>query len=325
MTVEAERPSIGFAVAAWVPAFGVLGTALGTLLQLTGQVESVGVVAFRVAGLGLLLGGIAGWFDQRTALTRPPLADGRHQLRHHGDAWVVVAPLVLAGFGFLSLVVLATVQSTSPLLGGGFFAAALLAFGFTRPVWTRMRLARAAEAQSLGNREQARLAWKSLVRNPLCTKPGRVQAHLNLGLAELINGQLATAEHHYSRVSHGHAAPFAQTGTALVRVLKGDYAGAEAAIGAASSATRAVQGEVDGVRLLLTLRRDGHDAAIELAERLRSPASGSLFLGVLAASYRAASRAEDAADVLTAEVEQAVASSGLDHVISELKTLKLDW
>ena len=265
MTTEAERPSIGFAIAAWVPAFGVLGTALGTLLQLTGQAESVGVVAVRVAGLGLLMGAVAGWFDQRKALTRPPLADGRHQLRHHGDAWVVVTPLILAGFGFLSLVVLATVQSTSPMLGGGFFAAAVLAFGFTRPVWTRMRLARAAEAQSLGNREQARLAWKSLVKNPLCTKPGRVQAHLNLGLAELVNGQLAAAEHHYAQVSRGHAAPFAQTGTALVRVLKGDYSGAESAIGAASSATRAVQGEVDGVRLLLTLRRDGHDAAIELS------------------------------------------------------------
>jgi hypothetical protein len=253
------------------------------------------------------------------------LADGRHQLRHHGDAWVVVIPLILAGLGFLSLVVLATVQSTSPLLGGGFLAAALLAFGFTRPVWTRMRLARAAEAQSLGNREKARKAWKSLVKNPLCTRPGRVQAHLNLGLAELINGDLATAEHHYAQVSRGHAAPFAQTGTALVRVLKADYSGAEAAIGAASSATRAVQGEVDGVRLLLTLRRDGTASAIELGERLRNPASGSLFLGVLAAAYRAASRAQDADDVLTDEVEQAVVSSGLDHVIPELKTLPVDW
>ncbi|MFT6142295.1 MAG: hypothetical protein ACJATT_000395 [Myxococcota bacterium] len=322
---EAERPSIGFAIAGWVPAFGVLGTALGTLLQLTGRVESVGPTALRVAGLGLLLGAIAGWVDQRTALTRPPLADGRHQLRHHGDAWVMVTPLVLAGLGFLALVVLATVQSTSPLLGGGFFAAALLAFGFTRPIWTRMRLARAAEAQASGNREQARLAWRTLVKNPLCTKPGRVQAHLNLGLAELINGELADAEHHYAQVSHGHAAPFAQTGTALVRVLKGDYAGAETAIAAASSATRAVQGEVDGVRLLLTLRRDGPDAAIELGFRLRNEASGSLFLGVLAAAYRTRERHEDAADVLTAEVEQALVASGLDHVISELKKNQVDW
>lgn len=322
---EVERPSIGFAIAAWVPAFGVLGTALGTLLQLTGQTDSVSTVALRVAGLGLLLGVVAGWLDQRKALTRPPLADGRHQLRHHGDAWVVVAPLVLAGLGFLALVVLATVQSTSPMLGGGFLAAALLAFGFTRPVWTRMRLARAAEAQALGNREQARLAWQSLTKSLLCTKPGRVQAHLNLGLAELINGRFAISEHHYAQVSHGHAAPFAQTGTALVRVLKGDYANAEVAMAAASSATRAVQGEVDGVRLLLTLRREGWPGAVELGERLRSDASGSLFLGVLAAAYRDAGRMDDAADVLSAEVEQAIASSGLDHAISELRIYQADW
>lgn len=321
---DAERPSIPFAMAAWAPAFGVLGTALGTALQITGNTDSVGTIALRCAALGLLVGALAGWADQRRALTRPPLADGRGRLRHHGDAWVIVTPLVLSALGFLALVVLATVQSTSPLLGGGFLAASILAVGFTRPVWTRMRLARAAEALAMGDRERARLAWGTLLKNPLCTRPGRIQAHLNLGLAELLNRDLDAAEHHYAQVHNGRAASFAQTGTALVRTLRGDYTRAEQAIAAASTGTRSAQGEVDGVRLLLVLRRDGPAHAVVLGERLLSPQSGSLFLGTLAAAYRQVGRDADSQKVLDDGVASAIVASGLDYAVEELDVGRVD-
>lgn len=315
---EAEQPSLIPVIAAWVPAMGVLGTAVGTLLQITGSVGSVAPTALRAAGIGLVLGAVAGMVNQRRASRRPPLPDGRGVLRHHGDAWVLVAPLVIASVGFLGLVVLATVQASSALLGGGFLAASLMSAGFVRPVWTKMRLARAAEAMSVGDRGRARTAWLSLTRHVLCTRPGRIQAHINLGLSSVVNGDLDAATHHYSQVIRGQAAPFAQTGLALVRTLKGDYSEAEAALSAASSATRAVQGEVDGVRLLLVLRRDGPAAAVRLGESIRSPASGSLFLGILATAYRGVGRVEESEAIWSDGVEDSVRSSGLDRTIREL-------
>lgn len=318
MSDDARLPSLSLAVAAWVPAFGVLGTAGGTLLQLIGQVEGVAPTALRMAAAGALFGALAGWLDQRRAARRPALADGRGELRYHGDAWVLVVPLLVASAGFAVLVVLATVQAESALLGGGFLAASLLSLGFARPVWTRMRLARAAEALVLGDRDGAAEAWSRLVSHPLCTRSGRIQAHLNLGLSRMLAGRFDEAEHHYSRAGSGAAAGFAQTGVALIRVLRGDFAGAERAVGAASGAGRGVQSELQGVRLLLVLRRDGAPAAVELAERLHSDASGSLFLGVFAAACRATHQVDRSRDLLGRGVAEALAASGLDRVIPEV-------
>ena len=55
---EAEQPSLIPVIAAWVPAMGVLGTAVGTLLQITGSVGSVAPTALRAAGIGLVLGAV---------------------------------------------------------------------------------------------------------------------------------------------------------------------------------------------------------------------------------------------------------------------------
>ena len=315
---EVARPSVGYVIAAWVPALGVVGTAVGTFLQITGQASAVGPSGLRFAGLGLLLGAVAGVLNQRAAAKRPALPDGRGALRQHGDAWVLVAPLAIASLGFLALVVLATIQASSPLLGGGFVAAALLCAGFIRPVWTRMRLARAAEAMSVGNRGDAKTSWNSLVRNVLCTRPGRIQAHINLGLAAVVDGDLDAAQHHYSQVIQGQAAAFAQTGLALVRTLKGDYSEAESALSAASGASRAVQSEVDGVRALLVLRRDGPAAAVRLAESIQSPTSGSMLLGVLATAYAQVGRQQESDALWDDGVHAAVVASGLDRTIVEL-------
>ncbi|MCO4746483.1 MAG: hypothetical protein KC912_16920 [Proteobacteria bacterium] len=299
-------------------AFGALGSAVGSVLVITGVAGHIAVAALPLAALGAVAGLVAHQVEHARALTRTPVVDARGRSVQPLGTWLVAVPLLIGAVSLLALVVVGSVYSQSRGIGAGFLLLSVGLAALFRPLYATSRLRGAIETASRGERAEAELttlatAWWS-------PKSVRGQASLNLGLLALRNGDFDRAAQWYAMVQSGRAAGFAATGLALVFVGLERFEEAEGALrdAATSAAGRHVQGELDGVRLLLVLRRDGSADALDLAGRLHPPAPGALYTGALAAALMAAGREVEAMAMMEDGGTDALQASGLGHLLPEL-------
>jgi ATP/maltotriose-dependent transcriptional regulator MalT len=159
---------------------------------------------------------------------------------------------------------------------------------------------------------------------PWWTANVRSMAALNLGFIALTQQRLDDAAHWYNRANRGRDRALACTGLALVRALQGDSDEAERQLTRAgkSGEGRHAQAEIDGVRLLVALRRDGAEEAARLGDRLRNPNSGGLFLGLLACAHARQGNEASAKEVLEEHAAREMIDSVFGDVVPELRELK---
>jgi len=321
--VETEPPVLGLAVtaSAWAMAGAALGTATGATLHLLDLVPDVVPVGLAVALVAGILG-VGAWFlERRASRGRPEVLDGHGRRARLLGVWLLALPLAVGVVSLLALVVVGTVHTESVGVGIAFGFVALGFITLGRPVLVSHLLNSAVQAAAVDDRARARRLWDRLARAWWAPRSGRDQAALNLGLLSLQDGDLEQAARWYRVPHHPRASAFAAAGLALVLVLQGRFEEAEPLLVSASAGGRATQAEVDGVRLLLVLRRDGPAEARSLGERLVGPDAGLLFLGVLATARRQAGDSAGVALLWDAGLGDALARSPLTTVVPELSEL----
>lgn len=303
-----------------VGTWGMAGLCVGAAVGL-GLATSVAAVAL-VGALGLgFVGGVAFLLERRAAASRKALVDSRGRLVQPLSTWLSAVPIALGGLGVAALAGLWSMRSNSmaPILSLAILFGVLGAV--VRPMVARRALTSAVVAIEHGEPERARRALEGLERGLLPTRPVREMARLNLGLISIHAGDLDDAAIWFQRAGgSAHAA----TGLALVRAVQGSFHEAEALIGVAMRAkdTQHAHAEIEGVRLLLVLRRDGSSEARKAGERQLGPDAGSLFQAVLAAARMGEGDESGADELLANESVQATISAGVGVVVPELQALR---
>lgn len=316
-------PLAAFIVGGWAMTGAVLGTLVGATLQLVGVLPSVVPLTLAVALFAGFLGAVAWGVDRRLAEGRTPVLDGRGRRRVPAGVWLLGLPLAALVPSLIGLVVIASVRAESIVPGLLFLLVAGGMALLVRPLVATHRLTRAITAAELGRDDDARERLERIHASVWTPRSGRAQAALNLGLLCLQAGELDDAARWYARPRRGRARAFAQTGLALVHALQGQLDASEEALAQAmaTGAGRAIQGEVDAVRLLVVLRREGPAAARPLGEQLVGPGAGALFLGLLAVSRAATGSAGAAAEILTPEVRAHLQGTSFARSIPELEQM----
>ena len=302
-------------VGIWAFAGASIGTATGATLEVLGMVSGVASIGILTGGLSGFVGFFAFLLERRLSHQRPAVADSRGRMRRPMRGWIYGMPLFFLVAGLMVLVVIGSVRSASVIPGLLFLVAAVGLMWFGRPLLSSSRLTQALQAAESGDPESAVHQLEDLHKAWWATRSGRNHARLNLGFFALQRGALDEAASWYLLATTGASAGFSASGLALIRVLQGKFAEAESCLASAagSRAGKALQGEIDGVRLLLILRKDGPEAARELGDRLTGPGMGSLFLGILAAAHRQTGDLEGATRVL-----DGVPPSPLANIVAEL-------
>jgi hypothetical protein len=310
-------------VGTWMMAGAVFGAAVGATLQFLTWLSSLVGPGLVGGASGLVLGALAWGLDRRDAKRRPLLVDGRGRLVRPMGTWVLAAPLCLGMLGVLGLVVLGTIRSGSWAPFGFLFGTVLLLVGIARPLLGARALTGAVEAMEAGRTEDAVRRLRAIEGSPWATRPVRAMAHLNLGLEALRSGRLDEAATWYRRAGAGSGRALASTGLAFVRVLESQWEFAESLLSDASASAegRTARVEIDGVRLLLVLRRDGPSEACLLGDRLLGPGADSLFLAVLAAARMRAGDEVGAQDLIAEPLVVAILAGGFGQVVPELRGL----
>jgi len=321
---EATEGSTALLVAltVWLVAGACVGLAIGVFVEINGVLPAVlpasaaGAGLFGVAGVG------AARLERRMSERRTAVVDARGTMQRPVAGWVTGVPLGLVVASCAALVVLGTVRADSMVPGVAFGLIAVGVATLFVPLASRQAIARAVEAVEQGRHDEARARFLAIAGRPWVGESRRSLARLNLGLLALIDGDLQDAMRWYDQVRHPRITPFAPSGTALPAVLAGDYAKAEDRLGRAmTGATRAVQGEVDGVRALLVLERDGPAEALDLCERISGGPVGALFLGVMAAAKAGVGDRAGAEAILTPDVRASLLASGIGQRVPALAAL----
>lgn len=309
---------------AWAMAGAAFGTALGAVLKSSGVIDTLVPVGLGGALFAGIVGSILFKYERASAATRPAMVDARGRVFRPVAAWVLGLPITAGGLGFLLLVILAALKTGSLVLAalcvGVIFAMGAVA----RPILGSRALHSAVLAIESGQPEEARKRLEAIDRAIWAPEPVRRMAAVNLGLLSLSEGDLDDAAEWYLHAGAGRSRALASTGLALVRVLQDRLEEAEqllagAAVGAEG---RSAQAELDGVRLLLTLRRDGPDEARKFGERIAGPGAGGLFLAVLAAARWKAGDRTGAQALMRDHAVDDTLQSGFGQVIPELQELR---
>lgn len=305
-------------VGTWGLAGACLGAALGGALGAPAPVVPLGLGG----GAGLaLLGAVAFLLERRAAARRRALVDSRGRLVRPLSTWLHAVPIALGGLGVAILVALWSAHTGSMAPMAALVAVAVVFAVVVRPMLARRALTSAVVAIEHGETERARRALEGLERGLLPTRPVREMARLNLGLLAIHSGDLDDGAVWFQRAGgSAHAA----TGLALIRAVQGVFPEAEALIGVATRAkdARHAQAEIDGVRLLLVLRRDGAAEARRVGERLNGPGAGAFFHAVLAAAREGDGDHAGANELLGDEAVRATIDAGVGGVVPELQALR---
>lgn len=311
-------PAAEYVIAGWMGAGAVLGTALGATAELVGRTDGSAVDALLMTGGFGGLGALAWWLDRRRTAPQVLDAQGRGFLPLATATWVL--PLVGVVLGLGALVVIGSLRAGS-LWPGVLFALAALGIAWSaRPWWANRRVAAALQLAEAGEVSRARELLTQVAASGLTPRHTRELAHLTLGGLALRSHDLVAAERALVRPVRGVVATHAAVSLALVYALQERYEQAEAQLrrARAGRGARGVQAELDGVRALLVMRREGVDATLALAEPLAHDGAGALLLGVLAVA-RLDSGDEDGCDaLLDVRVRTGLARTGLDVLVPEI-------
>lgn len=309
----------------WAMGGTALGAAVGAWLQIFGQLHTLVGPAFGGGISFFFLGLISHRAERHWAMSRKQMLDGRGRLVRPMAAWLMMLPMTLGALGFLGLVVVAALRSgsTSPLLV--FVIAAIGFIGVSRPVLGGRSLRRAVEALDAGRVGEAKRRLMQIEAAVWWTRSVRSMAALNLGLMSVSAGDFEEAGQWYARAAEGKARALAWTGLSLVRALQLRFGEAEDLLHRASATGegRHAQAEIDGVRLLIVLRRDGAEDARQLGERIWGTAPGGLFLALLATARHNAGDVEGARELVLSEpAARETLDGAFGTVIPELHALR---
>ena len=315
----------------WSMAGAACGVAVGAWAQVLGLQRNVVPAGIGGAVILFFLGIAAFGIERRRSLAHKELLDGRGRLVRPLAAWLITIPMALGASGFLAFVVVAWLRtgSVTPIL---LFVLVMIAMlGVSRPVIGSRSLAKAVEALESGRMADAQSRLLAIEAAPWWTRNVRAMAALNLGFLALIQGRLDDAGTWYARANLGRERALARTGLALVRALQDKHVEAEEHLTAAgrTGEGRHAQAEIDGVRLLVVLRRDGPHEARRLGDRLMNPASGGLFLAILASARNRSGDVGGAREMLDEPGAREMVDSGFGDLIPELTELRWggsgDW
>jgi hypothetical protein len=276
-------------VVAWLLAGATAGTAVGVSLHLFGVFPGVMAPIGMVSGIALgVVGGIAYRMERAWSSNRPLIIDGRGRLGRPLHVGLFALPSLVALPSLLWLVVVGSVSAQSAVPGIAFGMAAVALVWGLRKLVSKHVLTRALEELESGQSTAAVRRLGGLWGGWWATRAARDVASLNLGLLAVRDHDLDGAVRWYERVPGRSAAfPHAAVGLAFVRVAMNQLPQAEELLHLAlSRGGRVIHDEVDEVRLLLVMRRDGASAARELGERILGPSSGAMFRGLLAVARR---------------------------------------
>jgi hypothetical protein len=318
-----ERPSgLAPVLAAWMTSGAILGLAGGLTAQLVGLSSATPVPIAIFAGT-TLAGATAWGLERRWARDRPAILDARGRLQRPPHAALYAVPLLLAVPGMATLLVVATVAMGSTLPA---FVFGIGGFGLgwaSRRLLASHQITAALQALEAGDLQAAVLGLETLERGWLSTRRGRTLARLNLGMLALTAGDLDRAKRFYGLVAEPVARPMADTGLALIGVLEDRYDDAERLVHEAlvGPGVDLVQGQLDAVRLLLTLRKDGAAAARSLGEQLDHDGAGELFQGIFAWSLLQTGAVADARARMDVRLRSTLEESGWRTVVPEVADL----
>ncbi len=318
-----SRPARGWAlvVASWGMAGFTFGIAAGYTVRALGGPAWAATAGGAVGMFGLgLLGAVVARMERWNAADRPPLVDGRGRQRQPVHAWVFAPPVLLLLPSLAWLGVGASFALHSAWAGAPFAAAAVGLLLATRESAASHRFAVALQRLEAGEAVAGAELLRSLAQGWWVPARVAIGARVNLGLAALLHGDLASANRWFTGIETGPGGPWALTGLALVRVLDGAHGEAEALLAEAmtGASARHVQPQADAVRLLLVLRTEGLAVAGSLGERLLGPASTSLFLGLLAAIRRESGDGAGASALLSDATLSELRAMGLIRQLPEL-------
>jgi hypothetical protein len=313
-------------VLAWMLAGVLVGTAIGLTVEAFSGWK--GVIGALAVGMGLsaaVMGQVAFWSERHQAeKTRPLVADAKGGMSRpvHGGLWALpigVSFPALLWLGFVG------VASTGNVVVGLIFLGAALSLGVVaRKVGSDHAVALGHGLLAEGREGEGLQRLKTVEKAWWTTQGARNAAQHTLGILSLQTGDLEGAAGWFSRVGRGRlVGAFATVGLALVRVLQDRLADAEGellALREGGSAHR-VQSQVDEVRLLLVLRREGAPAARELGERLLGPQAGHLFLGVLAAARSKGGDPDGARELLDGPLPETLRADPVARQVVELREL----
>jgi hypothetical protein len=312
-------------VVAWALGFGALACAVGAYGVYAWVSFPLEKLVFGSSAVGGVVGGVGFRLERRWALRQPALLDGRGRAVRPVALWVNGVPLVLGAAGLAGLLWVASLRTGSYVPGLLTIAVLYGAVAFGRPMVAARQLGRGVEWMEAGDIDSARDRFIALEDTPWAPRAVREMAALNLGLIALLSGELDTAAACYERGGARRGKALAATGLALVLALRGDTSTADDLLRRAASGTeaRSAQAEIDGVRLLVALRRDGAGEAAALAERLWTPGAGSLFLALRAAARWQSGDREGARTLASDPAVQDALASGFVEVIDELRMLRI--
>lgn len=306
-------------VGAWGVAAAIGGAALGAWLGGDPPV----VAPFGVAGAmgGAVFGGIAFGLERWVASGRKALVDRRGRLVRPLSTWLHAVPLAVGVLAVGALVALWSQQTRSSTPATAFAIVGVVGAVVIRPMLARRALTAAVTAIEQGETDRARRRLVALESGLLATRSVREVARLNLGILAIQAHETDEAAAWFQRAgSSAHAA----TGLALVRAVQGRFDEAEALINVANRAddNHHALAEIDGVKLLVVLRRDGAAAARRVGEARLHAHVGALFQAVLAAA-RSGDGDHPGAEVLLAdEAVQATIDAGVGVIVPELQALR---
>lgn len=321
---EHEPESWGWVavVVAWALAGATVGTAVGATLQVGGWLANGAPIGLGSAAFAGIVGAGALVLERSRADRRPELVDTRGQRSRPLHGALLAVPVLAALPALAWLVVVVSLGWSSPvpalvfsMLGVG------VAWGGQR-VWSSHRLTRALEHLELGQRDRAVRELEALAGSWVASRGVRTAARLNLALLALAEGD-GDAAVDWAEVPSPRSGAYAWAAVtrALGHLLRGDAPDeAEDWLHKAVSGpgARAVQPEADAVRVLLVWRREGPQAARQVAEELWSPGSTTLHRAMLMVLRRDAGTPAD--DLRTDEVD-GLLHGGLGRAIPELHGL----
>jgi tetratricopeptide (TPR) repeat protein len=279
-----------------------------------------GLGAALVAGLA---GGVAYRFERAAAAAKRELVDGRGRLVRPLAAWLLGVPIAIGAVGLVALVFVGAMRTGSLTPAVLLLVAVVAVVAMARPLLGSRALTAAVEALENGQTKDARRRLESLDAALWPPESVRSMAAFNLGLLCLQEGRLDEAGAWYERAGADRGRGLPAAGLALVRALDDRYHEAEQLLGRASATAegRTALGEMDAVRMIVALRRDGTKDATTLGERLSGPGAGTLFLALWAYARWKEGDEAGARDVLADPAVDEMFHSKLGQSIPELQEL----
>ena len=316
-------------VIAWALLGAVLGMGYSLTTRMTDGDQRGAVWVVSAIALGSITGWLVHKLERSWSRERGvALMDQRGQSIVPRHSAVFVVPAAFAIPGLLWLGVVGALHTHSLLAAEAFLVSTTLVFWGVWRAWCSHQLNAALMLVSDGKVSDGGALLRTLAVRALAPVSVKESAALNLAHLALRTGQLSVALTYFEQVRRPSRRAPALVGSALANTLLGRYGAAERRLRDITKLPRARDylPQVDEVRLLVALRRDGPLAAFEFGKRLGSPANGDLFRALMMVAIQRLERDFELLDWADDGLADRLHDSGLVDVIPELRELpEVHW